>query len=219
MGNVLSRCTTLAAAAALTAIPIAVSLHAQSAAATAAQPPAASVDFVRDIQPILSDNCYFCHGPDANKRHGDLRLDVLDPKLGPFAPRDGYEILSPGKIDDSVLIMRITSDDPEFHMPPLKSNRKLTDDQIAHLSAVVIRQLRYLGRLRSRMEKLGFTPQDRLYAATTQAFNGVHQLRVELFARTFIQFQKGFLTRERREQLVRQLPQAQRPRPGRGAVP
>src|SRR4051794_37384105 len=61
------------------------------------------IDFAREIQPILSENCYFCHGPDAGKRKGDLRLDNLDPKLGPFAPRDGYAILSPGKIDESVL--------------------------------------------------------------------------------------------------------------------
>ena len=44
----------------------------------------AALDFARDVQPILSDNCYFCHGPDAGKRKANLRLDTLDPKLGPF---------------------------------------------------------------------------------------------------------------------------------------
>src|SRR3954467_9624947 len=68
------------------------------------------IDFTRDVQPILSENCYFCHGPDAGKRKGDLRLDLLDPKLGPFAPRDGYAIISPGKIDESVLADRIASE-------------------------------------------------------------------------------------------------------------
>src|SRR4051812_39976706 len=75
-------------------------------------------DFQREIQPILADNCYHCHGPDAARRKAELRFDTLDPKQGPFAPRDGYAILTPGKLDDSVLIMRITSDDPEVHMPP-----------------------------------------------------------------------------------------------------
>src|SRR4051794_7706226 len=68
-----------------------------------------ALDFARDVQPILSDNCYSCHGHDANKRKGDLRLDTLDPKLGPFAARDGYAILAPGKPDDSVLVARIAS--------------------------------------------------------------------------------------------------------------
>src|SRR5437762_9932107 len=98
-----------------------------TASALAAEP---SVDFARDVQPILADNCYFCHGPDANKRKADLRLDTLDPKQGPFAPRDGYAIITPKNLDDSVLIMRITSDDPDVHMPPPKANRHLSDKQI-----------------------------------------------------------------------------------------
>lgn len=89
----------------------------------------APVDFARDVRPILSDNCFKCHGPDAGSREGDLRLDVLDPKLGPLAERDGYWIVSPGKVDDSVLMLRVTSDDPETVMPPPKSNRKLTAAQ------------------------------------------------------------------------------------------
>jgi hypothetical protein len=91
------------------------------------------VDFAREIQPILADNCYFCHGPDKGKRKADLRLDMLDPKQGPFAARDGYSIIAPGKLDDSVLVMRITSDDPDFHMPPPKANRHLTEKQVGLL--------------------------------------------------------------------------------------
>src|SRR4051812_43298282 len=89
-----------------------------------------AVDFTRDVQPILADNCYACHGPDGNKRKSEFRLDTLDPKQGPFSPRDGYSILVPGKPDDSVLISRISSDDPEVHMPPPESKRKLTPPQI-----------------------------------------------------------------------------------------
>jgi hypothetical protein len=90
----------------------------------------APIDFAREIQPILSDNCYHCHGPDAGRRKAEFRLDTLDPKQGPFAPRDGYSILVPGKLDDSVLVMRITSDDPDVHMPPPASNRALTPQQV-----------------------------------------------------------------------------------------
>ena len=56
---------------------------------------AQDVNFARDIQPILSDKCYHCHGPDAGSRKADLRLEVLDPKLGPFVERDGYHIVKP----------------------------------------------------------------------------------------------------------------------------
>ncbi len=91
------------------------------------------IDFARDVQPILSDNCYRCHGPDAAARKGDLRLDQLDRKLGPFAPRDGYSIVVPGNLDDSVLAMRITADDPDQIMPPPKSNRHLSTQQIETL--------------------------------------------------------------------------------------
>src|SRR5512132_4202348 len=90
----------------------------------------AAVDFAREIQPILSDNCYHCHGPDSGRRKADRRLDQLDPRLGPFAPRDGYSLLVPKNLDDSVLIMRITSDDPDVHMPPPKSHRALTAKQV-----------------------------------------------------------------------------------------
>ena len=88
----------------------------------AATPAVAAVDFSRDIQPILSENCYHCHGPDAAKRKGDLRLDEEK------AAKSGTAIV-PGKIDDSELVKRIFSSDPEELMPTPKSNRKLTEAQ------------------------------------------------------------------------------------------
>ena len=80
------------------------------------------MEFSRDIQPILSENCYHCHGPDAEQRKGDLRLD--DEK----AAKTG-KIILPGKADESELIQRIFSHDPDEVMPTPKSNRKLTDAQ------------------------------------------------------------------------------------------
>ena len=87
----------------------------------AATPAVAAVDFSRDIQPILSENCYHCHGPDAAKRKGDLRLD--DEKAAKS------DAILPGKADDSELVKRIFSNDPEEVMPTPKSNRKLTEAQ------------------------------------------------------------------------------------------
>ncbi|WP_395738889.1 PSD1 and planctomycete cytochrome C domain-containing protein [Prosthecobacter sp.] len=87
---------------------------------------AAPVDFSRDIQPILSDKCYFCHGPDAKERKGDLRLDVeKDAK----ALKDGVAAVKPGNSHDSSMIGRIFSTDPDEVMPTPKSNRTLTAAQ------------------------------------------------------------------------------------------
>jgi len=80
------------------------------------------VDFNRDIRPILAENCFFCHGQDANKRQADLRLDVRDFALKANA-------IQPFKSADSSLIARIHSEDAEEQMPPPKSNRKLSPDQ------------------------------------------------------------------------------------------
>lgn len=91
-------------------------------AVACALPCRAAVEFSRDIQPILSENCYHCHGPDANHRKADLRLD--DEK----AAKSG-KIILPGKADESELIQRIFSHDPDEVMPTPKSNRKLTDTQ------------------------------------------------------------------------------------------
>lgn len=82
----------------------------------------AQVDFSRDIQPILSENCYHCHGPDAAKRKGDLRLDEEK------AAKSGSAIIS-GKADASEVVKRLYSHDPEEVMPTPKSNRKLTEVQ------------------------------------------------------------------------------------------
>src|SRR5438067_8570649 len=88
---------------------------------------AGTVDFTRDIRPILSDNCYQCHGPDEKARKAKLRLDV---KEGAFRVKDGKTVIVSGKSAESELIRRVTNTDPDEVMPPLKSNRKLTAAQI-----------------------------------------------------------------------------------------
>ncbi|MDA1052305.1 MAG: PSD1 and planctomycete cytochrome C domain-containing protein [Planctomycetota bacterium] len=80
------------------------------------------IDFNRDIRPILSENCFYCHGQDANKRQAELRLDLRDAAVeaGAIVPND---------IVGSALIERINSDDPDVIMPPPMSNRRLTAAQ------------------------------------------------------------------------------------------
>src|SRR5258707_10164392 len=86
----------------------------------------AEVDFNRDVQPILSENCYLCHGPDGKARKAELRLDR---KEGAFRTKDDVTPVVPGDPAHSALITRIFSQDPEEMMPTPKSHRTLTHAQ------------------------------------------------------------------------------------------
>jgi mono/diheme cytochrome c family protein len=90
--------------------------------------PAADVDFNRDIRPILSRNCFDCHGPDTKQRKADLRLDT---KAGAFADLGGHFAFVRGKPVESEALRRMTSDDPDERMPPPKTGKKPTSAQIA----------------------------------------------------------------------------------------
>ena len=87
---------------------------------------AGAIDFSRDIQPILSENCYHCHGPDAKARKAELRLDQ---KEGAMRVQDGVAVVKPGDSKASALIERIFTSDEDDVMPPKKSNRTLTTAQ------------------------------------------------------------------------------------------
>src|SRR6187399_29279 len=86
------------------------------------------VDFNRQIRPILSDNCFFCHGPDEKHRQAALRLDQ---KEGAFAKRDSDAVIVPSNSAASALFKRITTEDADERMPPAESGKKLTAEQIA----------------------------------------------------------------------------------------
>ncbi len=89
---------------------------------SAAAASAAPVSFSRDIRPILSDNCFFCHGPDASHRQADLRLDVRDDAVTAGA-------IVPGKPAESTLVSRINATDADELMPPPESHKKLDAKQ------------------------------------------------------------------------------------------
>jgi len=90
---------------------------------------AQTVDFDRDIRPIFSNHCYACHGPDAETREADLRLDV---QASLFAVRD-EPLITPGDVQNSQLIHRITSKDDAEQMPPADFLKPLSADQISLL--------------------------------------------------------------------------------------
>src|SRR5262249_40098497 len=91
-------------------------------------PQAAAPQFDRDIRPILSQNCYACHGPDEGKRKAKLRLDRKEDAFKTLP--NGEVAIVPGKPEASKLIERISSQDEDEVMPPVKTGKKLTRAQI-----------------------------------------------------------------------------------------
>ena len=96
---------------------------------SSAQTPA-RIDFQREIRPILSDNCFLCHGPDSDSRMAGLRLDRPETAL---AARPRGAPIVPGNSAASLLYQRISNPDPNMRMPPAASRRSLTPAQIALL--------------------------------------------------------------------------------------
>ncbi len=95
---------------------------------------AEGVDFSRDVQPILSDACFHCHGRDPAHREADLRLDQWDSE---GSTNGANSAIVPGDVDHSELIARIQSDDPSQRMPPADSGKVLTPQQKEVLTAWV----------------------------------------------------------------------------------
>jgi hypothetical protein len=92
----------------------------------------ARLSFNHDIRPILSDNCFACHGPDNANRQAGLRLDTFD--LATAELDSGARAIVPEKIDDSELVARIVSDDPDAVMPPPHAKiGRLSSEQVETL--------------------------------------------------------------------------------------
>ena len=92
-----------------------------------ADKPLAGIAYDRDIRPILSDNCFHCHGPDAVQREAKLRLDT---RQGMLADLGGYSAVVPGRPDSSRLLVKITHREPAERMPPPDSGRALSAEQV-----------------------------------------------------------------------------------------
>jgi hypothetical protein len=90
----------------------------------------APIDFNRDIRPILSNNCFWCHGPDEAERKGGnngLRLDTFD---GAREDLGGYQALAPGNPDQSELLKRVLATDDDDIMPPRKTGKSVTPAEV-----------------------------------------------------------------------------------------
>ena len=95
-------------------------------AATSPSSSGPPINFQRQVRPILSDNCFLCHGPDKGTRMADLRLDIRE---GAFATRKDGTVIVAGKPDESLLIKRVLSDNASYRMPPPLAHKTLTQEQ------------------------------------------------------------------------------------------
>jgi hypothetical protein len=89
---------------------------------------AEKIDFTTQIQPILSENCYACHGPDEETTEGGLRLDSQEHA---FKGGDSGKAIVPGDPSKSLMIERITHSDPDEVMPPPEKKDRLRQEQVA----------------------------------------------------------------------------------------
>ncbi|NUM52442.1 MAG: DUF1553 domain-containing protein [Candidatus Hydrogenedentes bacterium] len=93
-----------------------------------------TVRFNRDVRPILSENCLKCHGPDEKQRKGGLRLDEFE---------SAREALAPGRPDESEVLKRVMSHDPDERMPPAETKTTLTEKQLATLRTWIAEGAQY----------------------------------------------------------------------------
>ena len=119
--------TGLLTALPLLGVPLLVAAQPKPAVVKSAPP----VDFNRDIRPILSANCFSCHGQDPGKRQANLRLDLRE---GAIAARGTNRAVVPGRPDQSTLIARINASNALQVMPPEASGHHLTREQKAILT-------------------------------------------------------------------------------------
>ena len=129
------------------------------------------IQYNRDIRPILSNNCFLCHGPDKGRRKADMRLDLeAEAKKGAIVP---------GKLSESELWARIISSDVDERMPPKGSKKELNAHQIALLKKWIEQGAKYEGHwayispkqpaLPQPKNKWGNNPIDTFIAARLQA--------------------------------------------------
>ncbi|MBL9085096.1 MAG: hypothetical protein JNK76_25045, partial [Planctomycetales bacterium] len=100
------------------------------------------VSFSRDIRPILSENCFACHGPDEKSRESGLRLDL---EASAKQNREGTTAVVPGKPEDSAIIRRIESTDLDEVMPPPRLHKTITPQQLTLLKQWIKQGARWGG--------------------------------------------------------------------------
>jgi hypothetical protein len=99
-----------------------------------------TVEFNRDIRPILSDNCFACHGPDKAQRKADLHFDT---EAGAKADLGGHRAIAAGAPDQSEILLRITSRDDDERMPPPETGRRLSPRDVQLIRQWIVEGARW----------------------------------------------------------------------------
>ena len=122
-----------------------VSLAADATSGPASESLPDVVEFNRDIRPLLSENCFFCHGPDKNKREAELRLDTEVGLLGDGKNSTKPGTVVPGNPSESELFRRISTTNSELLMPPRDSGKQLKPAEVTLLKRWIEQGARYEG--------------------------------------------------------------------------
>ena len=101
------------------------------------------IEFNRDVRPILSNNCYQCHGPDKNQLQAGLRLDK--PEIATAKLESGQTAIVPKDLVSSGLVARIISTDPNEKMPPPDSGKSISPEEIEILKQWVAQGAEFQG--------------------------------------------------------------------------
>src|SRR5688500_17348821 len=102
-----------------------------------------TVSYNFHIRPILSDKCFKCHGPDANKRQAGLRLDIAENAYKALEENPDAHAIVPGDPLHSQVFLRISSEDSTFRMPPAESNLSLTPHEIKLIETWIVQGAKY----------------------------------------------------------------------------
>ncbi len=125
-----------------------------------------TIDFSTQVQPILSDRCFHCHGPDADNQDSAFRADT---KENLFADLGGYSAIVPGDLAASELHLRIHSSDPDMVMPPPDSKRALSAEDKRILDAWITQGAPYA-------EHWAFVPPQRPQPPTGVMYDSHHPI-------------------------------------------
>lgn len=134
---------------------------------------AEEIQFNKSIKPILSNNCFSCHGPDAKVVKGGLQLHLREKAISKLE-KSGERAINPGNRDESSLWHRITSTDPDEQMPPPESNHKLSSEEIKTIGQWIDEGAEYQGHwslqpinpetgtiddfIKSKLKEVGLSP-------------------------------------------------------------
>ncbi|MBP86258.1 MAG: hypothetical protein CMJ64_06025 [Planctomycetaceae bacterium] len=130
-----------------------------------------TLEFSRDVLPLLSENCFKCHGPDEGDREAGLRLDRREGTLAKLG--SGMTAVLPGKSEQSEVFKRITTSDPELRMPPPDSGKTLSPAEISQITKWIDSGAEWSGHW-------AFQPPQK--AASPAAIEGWHQQNpIDLF--------------------------------------